>query len=137
VNTYRWEQLQVGLTHSFAVTITQPMVERFVQDTGDANPLHTNDDFARAGGFEQRVVHGLLVASFFSTLVGVHLPGERALLHGVNASFHRPVYVGMPLVIAGEITHLSEAYRRIDITASIQSQGALLVKAKIQAGLRD
>jgi 3-hydroxybutyryl-CoA dehydratase len=124
------------LKHSFAVEITGEMLEQFRALSGDTNPLHADDGYAVTRGFPKKVAFGMLTAAFYSTLVGVHLPGEHALLHEVNARFLAPVFAGDKLVIAGEITHLHEAYRQAEIKAVITGpDGRPVSQAKIKVGL--
>lgn len=136
MNTYAWEDLRVGMSHGFDAVVSAEMMRRFVEDTGDTSPLHVDAGFAQSRGFAAPVVHGMLSASFYSTLVGVHLPGRNAVLHGIDVDFHRPVYVGLPLRVRGEIVQLVESCRRVEIKASIvAASGELLSKAKIRVGL--
>lgn len=136
MNAYRWAELHVGLRHEFTVTIERAMVDRFRADTGDTNPLHADPAFAVAHGFADTVVFGMLTASFFSTLVGVHLPGRHALLHAVDTAFLKPVFVGDVLTIAGEITHLTDAYRQAELAATVHNQaGVKVARAKIKVGV--
>jgi 3-hydroxybutyryl-CoA dehydratase len=112
------------------------MMDMFLKLSGDDNPLHRDTAFAAARGFRDRVAYGLLSASFYSTLAGVHLPGRNCLLHGVDVSFLAPVYVGDVLTVAGEIIHLTDAYRQAQIAATITNgQGEKVSKAKIRIGL--
>jgi len=136
VNTYSWDQLHVGLSADFDVTVDDEMMTRFFATTGDANPLHLDAEYASGRGFRSRVVYGLLTASFYSTLAGVHLPGRRCLLHGLKVDFNSPVYVGDRLTVRGQIAHLSEAYRQIEIAGEITNQRAEVVsKARLRCGL--
>lgn len=136
MNSYSWDQLHVGLAADFDVTVDEAMMDRFLATTGDANPLHLDADYATERGFRSRVVYGLLTASFYSTLAGVHLPGARCLLHGVKADFNAPVYVGDRLRVRGTIAHLSEAYRQIEIACDITNQRDEIVsKARLRCGL--
>lgn len=136
MNVYRWSDLEVGLAQSFEVAVTSEMMTRFRALSGDVNPLHEDASFAREHGFDDAVVFGLLTSAFYSTLVGVHLPGRHVLLHGINVDFVKPVYVGDSLRISGEITHLSDAYRRAEIAATITTARVGQVsKAKIRVGL--
>jgi 3-hydroxybutyryl-CoA dehydratase len=138
LNAYRWSDLHVGLSHELTVTVEPRMMERFRDDTGDDNPLHTDPDFARERGFPGVVAYGMLTASFYSTLVGVHLPGRYALLHGVDASFMKPVFPGDTLTVSGSIVELHEAFRQIEIRAQVTNQrGERVSKAKIKVGLRE
>jgi 3-hydroxybutyryl-CoA dehydratase len=136
MNAYRFDELAVGLGHAFTVTVTAAMVDRFRADTGDDNPLHADPTFAAEFGHPGVVVFGLLTASFYSTLVGVHLPGRHALLHGVDVGFLRPVYVGDTLTVAGAIAYRNEAYRQLELAATIHNQAGVKVsKAKLKVGV--
>ena len=138
MNTLRWSDLSVGLSDAFEVTVTAAMMDRFRQDSGDLNPLHADAEYARSRGFDDVVVFGLLTASFYSTLVGVYLPGKHVLLHGVSVDFQRPVYPGTRLRVSGEISHLNEAYRRADMIARITDAGGVRVsKARIGFGVNE
>jgi 3-hydroxybutyryl-CoA dehydratase len=138
MNEYRWSDLHIGLSHSFDAVVTAEMMKRFEQDTGDINPLHVDRAFATGRGFPDVVVFGLLTSSFYSTLVGVHLPGKFALLQGLNIDFHKPVFVGLPLRVSGEIVHLTDAYRQATISAHIRTHdGERLSKASIRVGVHE
>lgn len=122
MNCFTFADLQVGMEEKFSVHITAEMMQMFRQLSGDINPLHTDDDYAKAAGFPQKVVYGMLSASFFSTLVGVYLPGKYCLLHEVKSSFIRPVFVGDTLEISGKISHINETFRQLEIKGSIRNQ---------------
>ncbi len=128
----------MGLSHSLEVTVTQEMMDMFLQLTSDNNPLHTDKDFACGKGFRDRVVYGMLTASFYSTLVGVYLPGKYCLLHGIDVSFVNPVFIGDRLSIFGEVSYINEAYKQVEIKASITNHsGAKISRAKIKVGLNE
>jgi 3-hydroxybutyryl-CoA dehydratase len=137
MNSYAWDELVVGLSAGFDVTVTAEMMERFRADTGDNNPLHIDSSYAQAAGFEDRVVYGLLTASFFSTLAGVHLPGARCLLHGINATFHAPVYAGDRLTVSGEVDYRNESFRQAELSCRITNQaGKRVASARLKVGVR-
>lgn len=136
MNEYRFAALSIGLRESFSVVITKNMLDSFFALSGDVNPLHTNSDYAAACGFQDQVVHGMLTASFYSTLVGVYLPGKFSLLQGADISFQSPVYVGDTLSVEGEVKYLNEAYRQMEVSARILNQhGNRVSKAKLRVGL--
>jgi len=136
VNAYRWDELRIGLRHEFEVTVTAEMMAAFEALSGDTNPLHVDAAHATASGFRGPVVYGLLTSAFYSQLVGVHLPGRFALLHGIDVDFVSPAFVGDRLRVAGEITFLTDAYRRIEMRGRITNQdGKAVSKAKIRVGL--
>ncbi len=138
MNELRWADLHEGLEREFEATITLEMMDAFRVLSGDSNPLHVDPAFALSAGHPGVVVFGLLTSALYSQLVGVHLPGRFALLHGLDLDFVKPVYVGERLVVRGEIIHLTEAYQRVEMRARIENaSGQLVSRAKIRAGLHE
>jgi 3-hydroxybutyryl-CoA dehydratase len=136
MNEYRWDDLRVGLRHEFQVMLAPEMMDAFARLSGDDNPLHVDPSYAVQAGFRGPVVFGLLTSSFYSQLVGVHLPGKMALLHGIDVDFVSPAFVGDTLRVSGEIKDLVEAYQRIELRARITNQhDKVISKAKIRVGL--
>ena len=110
------------MTESFKVTITEEMLDAFKGITGDVNPLHNDEEFAKAKGHPGRVAYGMLTASFLSTLAGVYIPGERSLIQQVETKFAKPVYIGDELTVTGEITELVESVQRLELKETITNQ---------------
>lgn len=138
MNEYHWSDLRVGLQHEFRVGVTAGLIDAFTRLSGDISPLHSDAGFAVSTGYRQQIAHGMLTASFYSTLVGVHLPGRFALLHGLDVHFTAPVYAGDTLAVSGEVVFLSDAVRQMEISAEIRNQDAKRVsKAKIRVGLHE
>lgn len=136
MNCYRINDIASGLSHSFEVTVTNEMLESFRTLSGDANPLHIDKEYAASRGFKDRVAYGMLTASFYSTLVGMFLPGRYALLQGVDASFVAPVFPGDVLTVFGEVISAHQVLRQIEIRAYITNQqGQKVSKAKIRTGI--
>jgi len=109
------EDFKAGDRHSFTVEITDEVVRRFVELTGDTNPLHLSDEFAASVGMSRRVVHGMACASFLSRLVGLYLPGPGALWAHQSLSWEKPVRVGDKLTFAGEVIHVSTGQSALTI----------------------
>lgn len=101
--------ITVGMSASFERTIEEKDVTAFAELSGDYNPLHVNETYAKETKFSKRVVHGMLVASFFSQLVGMHLPGKRCLYLQQTLSFKNPVFIGDTLTISGVVTSKSDS----------------------------
>ena len=72
---YYFEDLQEGMSKSFSKTITEADITMFAGVSGDTNPVHLDEEFASATMFKSRIAHGMLSASFISTVVGTKLPG--------------------------------------------------------------
>lgn len=134
--SYRYEEIQEGLTHSFQVSLNQDMVDAFRTFTGDHNPLHKDDDFAKAvseGKYERQVVFGMLTASFYSTLAGMFIPGTYSVIHSVDIKFLNPVYDSDILTIEGTVASKNDALHLLLIKAVIKNQdGKKVSSAKMQ-----
>jgi len=128
--------LSVGQRASLSKTITDEDLAHFVAITGDVNPLHVDDDFARRTFFEERVVHGMLSASLFSTLVGMHLPGVGAIYRSQSLEFVRPVHVGDTVTAVFEVRGIDPEKNRIELASWIANQrGEVVVQGTAVAGL--
>ena len=120
----------------FKAAVTDEMMDKFLEISGDDNPLHRDSTFATDKGFRDRVVYGMLTASFYSRLAGVYLPGRNCILHSVESSFHAPVFVGDELTVSGFVKVKYESTRVIEVSAKIVNQdGTKVGKAKILAGV--
>ncbi len=138
MNSYKFHEIEVGLEESFEVTITQEMMDKFLDISGDINPLHVDEEYAKQKGFKSTVVYGLLSSSFYSTLAGVYLPGKYCILQGADIQFSSPVFVGDTLSISGKVSYINEAYKQLEIKAIIRNQDNKKVsKATIKTGLID
>lgn len=130
------EDIKVGMTRDFSTVVTQEKVDLFTKCSGDVNPLHLDDKYAKQHGFSSHVVYGMLTASLYSTLCGVHIPGERCLLYSVDVKFTKPVFVGDVLTVIGTVTEVNEIHSYIRIKAYVKNQlNEVVSRAKIMAGV--
>ena len=138
INTYTYDELEVGMTESFSKVVTKEYVDAFRHHTGDINPLHSQEDFAKEKGFDTSVVFGMLTASYLSTLAGVYLPGKNSLIHSTETMFLKPVFVGDKLTIIGKVKKKNDTFKYIDLGIDIRNQHDVkVVKAKMRIGIID
>ena len=138
MNSYKFVDINVGLEESFSVRVSSEKLDKFLKISGDINPLHTDAEYSKSKGFSDRVVYGMLTSSFFSTLVGVYLPGKYCILQGVDIQFSRPAYIDDILTITGKVSYINEAYKQLEIKAVIINQDNKKVsKATIKVGVID
>lgn len=136
MNEYCYEEIELGQSEHFQVTITQNMFELFRELSGDTNPLHTQESYAKEKGFPGRVAYGMLTASFLSTMAGVYLPGKYSLIHTVETDFIKPVFAGDTLTVTGTVQKKSDAFRAIWLKISIENQtGERVCTAKMRIGV--
>ncbi|MBR5408130.1 MAG: MaoC family dehydratase [Lachnospiraceae bacterium] len=136
MNTYTYEEIEIGHRETFTVTVTEADMDKFREITGDVNPLHKDADYAKDHGHKDRVVFGMLTASYLSTLAGVYLPGERSLIHSVKTKFEGAVYPGDELTIEGTVVEKNDTFQLIIVKVIIKNQNNEKVcKAELQVGI--
>lgn len=94
LNGYDIEDLTVGMTATFAKTITEADIILFAGASGDNNAIHINEEFAKSTPFGGRIAHGFLTASVISAAVANRLPGPGAIYISQNLNFRAPVRPG-------------------------------------------
>lgn len=107
------EEIKVGMTASYSQTITDADVKAFAGVSGDHNPVHLSEEYAKDSRFKDRIAHGLLTASFFSAIFGTKLPGEGCVYAGQNLQFKRPVYLGDTVVAKVTVTAVDVLKKRV------------------------
>jgi 3-oxoacyl-[acyl-carrier protein] reductase len=116
------DDFNIGDRASLKHTITKNDVDRFVDLTGDDNPLHVDPDYADKSSMKGIVTHGMLSASFLSTIIGKHLPGPGALWVAQNLEFLAPVRLDDELEVTAEIVEIHRKQRLIKLKTSISNQ---------------
>ncbi|MBP5858301.1 MaoC family dehydratase [Marivibrio halodurans] len=121
LNGYFIEDLSVGMSAAFAKTITEADIVMFSGVTGDMNPVHVNEDFARDTMFKGRIAHGMLTASLISTVLGMKMPGPGCIYLSQDLKFLAPVRAGDTVTAHAIITDIIPEKKRIvcKTTASI------------------
>ncbi len=131
--------ITVGQRASFVVKLNRQRVTTFLNLSGDFNPLHADENYARSTPFGQRVVPGLLLASYFSRLIGMHLPGKRSLYISQTISFHQPAFIDDEIRVSGEVMRLSRPTKLISLQTRVErvGDGKLLVDGEARVLCRE
>jgi 3-hydroxybutyryl-CoA dehydratase len=112
-------ELSIGQAVFQRVKFDEVMLEHFDRVAKDRAPVHGDARFAWEAGFEAPIVQGLGLATRFSRLLGMYLPGERAILETIDLKFRRPVYAGVELEYRAVITRLFKPLRIAQLALSI------------------
>lgn len=132
----RIDDFQPGQHATFTKTFTEEDVARFIEITGDVNPLHTDESFAAQTQFGRRVVHGMLTASILSTMVGMFMPGTGAIYRAQTITFLRPVYIGDTVTSHFVVRSVDRARHRLQIDSWIENEaGERVLEGTCEAGL--
>ncbi len=111
-----FDQIELGQCVEFEVMITEDMVKKFSELSGDTNPLHMDHAFASKTPYGQRIAHGMLGASFFSALVGMRLPGLNSVYLSQSLFFRNPIRLNAKAIVRGTIIQKIESMRTVKIS---------------------
>ena len=117
-----FDLIKIGDTAEITHKITQDDINLFASLTGDYNPLHVSEGYAKLTSFQKPVVHGMLSASFISTVIGTRLPGEGALWSSQMLEFLRPAFVGDTLFVRSTVIQKSNATRSLVLDTKVSNQ---------------
>ena len=126
---YTFDEIDIGLSKEFQVTITESMVNDFAKISGDFSPIHMDETYAKSTTFNKRVVHGMLLASFLSRVDGMYLPGKHALYFSQTLKFVNPCFIDDLVTVQSEVIEKSDSTQIITINSQIINEsGQILVK---------
>ena len=127
----KYTEIKIGDKAEVIHTITESDISKFVDLTGDDNKLHVNKDFASRTELKKPVVHGMLGASFISTLIGTKLPGDGALWFSQTLEFLKPVRVGDTISVLAEVISKNDKAKVIELKTEIYNQNKQIVTSGI------
>lgn len=117
-----FETISIGQFAQLEHKITKEDLQKFVELSGDDNRIHTDPDYAAKTSFKKPVAHGMLGASFISTIIGTKLPGDGSLWFAQNLEFLLPVRVGDTLTVRVEVISKNDHSRVIELKTDIFNQ---------------
>jgi 3-oxoacyl-[acyl-carrier protein] reductase len=123
----KYNEINIGDKETLSHIITKDDMDKFVQLTGDDNKLHVDAQFAGKTQFKKPVVHGMLGASFISTVIGTKLPGDGALWFSQTLEFLLPVRLGDQLTILAEVIKKNDKEQIIELKTEIYNQNRQIV----------
>lgn len=115
-------ELQVGEAAEFSKTVAESDVYLFAGISGDFNPAHINEPYARGTAFKSRIAHGMLAAGFVSAVIGTRLPGPGTIYMKQELTFLAPVYIGDTITARAEVVELIEDKKRVRLKTTCVNQ---------------
>jgi len=119
---YSYDELEVGMSASFSKTISETDVYLFAGISGDFNPMHMNEEFAKLTPFGTRIAHGALPQSLIAPVLGMKLPGLGTIALEITSRFKAPTYFGDTITATGEIAEKLEKKRWVKMTLTWTNQ---------------
>lgn len=126
-NEFLYEEIKIGQVIEFEQEINEHMVSKFAELTGDYNPLHMDEAYAKKTLFKGRIVHGMLVASFLSTLVGMYCPGKKNLYLTQQLNFRNPLRLNKKIKVRGEVLNKVDSLKIVSIKTIISDEDGNII----------
>ena len=133
----RFDSISIGDSASELFEVTNDLLDRYIDISSDKSAIHACHEEAQNAGFAGRVVHGTLISSFFSALIGTKLPGHNALLLEIQCKFHSPAIVGDFIFVKVSVKDKHESVEcvSLELTAS-QANGQKISSGKALVKVR-
>ena len=107
------DDIEIGSSESIIKVISHADVKLFAELSGDFNPIHLDEEYAKNSRYKKNIAHGLMCASFFSGIFGTKLPGLGAIYTSQTLNFKRPIYIGDAVEVFVEVTNIDKNKRRV------------------------
>lgn len=117
-----FDELAIGDSAEFSKTISEADVYLYAGISGDLNPAHINEVYARGTFFKNRIAHGMLTAGFISAVIGMQLPGPGTIYMGQTLEFLAPVRVGDTVTARVEVIEKIDAKKRVRLATTCTNQ---------------
>jgi 3-hydroxybutyryl-CoA dehydratase len=125
--TCYFEDLVVGMRETYVKTVKNEDVIGFAELSGDHNPIHLSEHFARKTRFGGRIVHGFYTASLISAVIGMRLPGPGSVYVSQSLNFRGPVKIGDVVTVSVEVAELTEKGRRVRLRCECAVEGKVVL----------
>ena len=122
-----FEDISVGMREALLKTVMNEDVIGFATLTGDHNPIHLSDHFARKTRFGERIAHGLYTASLISAVLGMRLPGPGAVYLSQTLNFRGPVKIGDVVRVSVEVVEMVERGRKVRLACECAVDGKVVL----------
>jgi 3-hydroxybutyryl-CoA dehydratase len=116
-----YADIKKGAVFQQKFTVSEEIVKTFAEITGDTNPVHLDEAFAKTTQFGKRIAHGMLVASFISKVLGRDFPGDGTIYVSQKVRFRRPVFIGDTITVEIEVMEKNDEKKRIIMRTDVMS----------------
>lgn len=136
ISKYTFEEIEVNMEFSISRTISNQQIKAFSSLTGDYHPLHADKNYAKEHAFNDVIAHGMLISSFSSALVGMHLPGETMILISQSFDYLKPVYPNDSIEIKGVVKRKMKPLKMVFLEVIIKSEDEVVAQGVIKLKMR-
>src|ERR1700692_2269061 len=127
---YTIDDLKSGMSESFTKTVSERDITLFGEVSGDVNPVHFDEVFASKTPFKGRIAHGVLGASYISTVLGMQMPGPGTIFLGLNIRFKAPVRIGDTVTAICTVRDVIAEKRRVTFDCVCRVGDAVVIEGE-------
>lgn len=136
MTTVYLDELKPGMSASMEQVVTEQHIQLFGEATGDMNPVHFDEEFARRTVFRGRVAHGALSIGFISALLGTKLPGSGSIFQSASIVFKLPIRIGDKVVTTATVREVNGRTVVMDCVCTVDGRLVLESEAQVLAPRR-
>ncbi|PHR61644.1 MAG: (R)-hydratase [Robiginitomaculum sp.] len=125
---YYLDEMSIGMFAENTMVVSGDKIDTFAKLSGDFNPIHVDEEFAKASMFGKRIAHGALSASLISAILGNDLPGPGAVFVELNMRFRRPAFIDDTITARAEVVEINERTGRVKMKVSCSVNGKQIIR---------
>lgn len=131
IKGYTIDEVEIGQSASFTKTVTEADAYNYAGVSGDFNPAHINEEYAKETFFKTRIAHGMISAGFISAVLGTKLPGPGTIYLGQDLKFTKPVRFGDTITATCTVEEIIKEKNRLILTTVCTNQdGEVVIDGK-------
>jgi 3-hydroxybutyryl-CoA dehydratase len=128
-----FKAIKTGDNFEMEFNVTDEKVMGFADVSGDNNPVHVDDEFAKNTRFGKRIAHGMLITSFISKVLGRDFPGDGTIYISQEVRFKRPVFIGDIVTVKVEVLEKKEEKNRLILATDVfNKEGKKVIEGKAE-----
>jgi len=127
-----FDELIVGQLYSTVNTVSDADIVKFSEVTGDVNPIHLDDDYAKSSVFGARIAHGMISAGYISAIFGTKFPGAGSIYLSQSLKFRAPVKIGDTVETTVTITDLNEKRKYVTLKCECKVRDVIVLTGEAQ-----
>jgi acyl dehydratase len=136
---FSFQEIEEDSEHSHVYKIDEPVYEALTTAFGDRSPIHVDQEYAKAAGFPNCVMHGAILQGFLSHFVGMRFPGKRSLILSVNLNYLLPSFLEDEIELTARVRRKVETGQVVmmDVRFLNTASNAIVASGKVQVALRN
>lgn len=129
LSNFTYDEISIGQTATYTKAVTEQEIDLFAVVSGDVNPVHLDEDYAKTTMFGGRIAHGMLTGAFVSAALAIELPGPGSIYLSQSLKFKAPVKIGDQLTVNLEVSEKRDGRNFVTLACNVVNQDGKSVAA--------